>query len=289
MGPEPSASDFHLAPKAGQDDVQQWFDRYDCDSWARGESGYDSSTAQTRRASQAHAEEYVRDMTACLTQRGYEAHYVAAQPPTPPPAVTYTEVSPPAGARELRYRPLILQVGGGYTLVTGSTTGYLENGPSAGAALSWFPSAALPVGLRLEGSYSWFTPGAQLLNYNGIGYNRGETGMYGGDIDLRVNLSRLPARQQLYLAAGVGWYRIDTTLQKLSGERVCGTNFCGVFGTLLAEEHDQSAWQSSWNAGLGWEIALDEHTAFFIEARYRRIQASQRPLQLVPIWLGLRF
>jgi hypothetical protein len=45
---------------------------------------------------------------------------------------------------------------------------------------------------------------------------------------------------------------------------------------------------------MGWEVALDSHTSFFVEARYRRIQTSGNhgfsgAVQLVPLWLGLRF
>jgi hypothetical protein len=75
----------------------------------------------------------------------------------------------------------------------------------------------------------------------------------------------------------------------VSQVRVCGRNSCDVFETLLAEEHDTRPWESSWNAGLGWEIALDTHTAFFVEARYRHIHSCCGGMQLVPIWLGLRF
>src|SRR5262249_33129465 len=143
-------------------------------------------------------------------------------------------------ARELRYRALSAQAGGGFTAGTGSTSGYVNDGANAGAALTWFPSEALPLGVRGEGSYTWFKPAAGLLALNGVGYNRGELNVYGGDIDLRWNLARLLARWQLYLVAGAGWYRIDTSLQKVSTERICGRNECTVFTTVLAEDHDTS-------------------------------------------------
>jgi opacity protein-like surface antigen len=286
---QPSATDFQLSPKNGQDDVQQWFDRYECDSWARRESGYDPINEHARSSQQAARDEYLYAMAACLTEHGYEVRYVAPESPPPASAIPYIWPSTPPRVRELRYRAVTLQAGGGYSVAAGSTADYIRDGANAGAALNWFPSAALPLGVRVEGSYTWFKPGSQLLALNGVGYNNGEQDLYGGDIDLRLNLSRLPSRQQLYLAAGVGWYRIDTTLQKVSGERVCGTHFCGVFQTLLAEEQDTSPWESSWNAGVGWEAALDSHTAFFIEARYRHIHRYGGAMQLVPIWLGLRF
>jgi opacity protein-like surface antigen len=285
----PAATDFQLSPKNRQDEEQQWFDRYECDSQAKRQSRYDPTNEQDEASPQAASEEYVRVMTTCLTQRGYEVRYV---PPESPPPLSPTPYQPPSEqrpARELHYRALSVEAGGGYSVAAGSTADYVLGGADAGAALSWFPSAALPIGLRVEGGYMWFKPASQLLALNGVGYNKGQQDLYGGDVDLQLNLSPLPARQQLYLAAGVGWYRIATLLQEVSGQRVCGVHYCSIFQTLLAQEHDTSPWESSWNAGLGWEIALDSHTAFFLEVRYRRIHRDGGGLQLVPIWLGLRF
>jgi opacity protein-like surface antigen len=285
----PEATDFQLSPKNGQNDEQQWFDRYECDSWARWQSRYDPTNKQAGPSQQAASGEYRLAMTACLAQHGYEVRYL---PPESPPAAPtpYDWLRERRTApRELRYRPFSMQAGGGYSVAAGSTGDYVQDGANAGAALTWFPSAALPLGVRVEGSYTWFKPASQLLALNGVGYNRGEVDIYGGDVDLRLNLSHLPSRQQLYLMAGVGWYRIDSILQKVSQVRVCGRNSCDVFETLLAEEHDTRPWESSWNAGLGWEIALDTHTAFFVEARYRHIHSCCGGMQLVPIWLGLRF
>jgi opacity protein-like surface antigen len=291
---QPEATDFQLRPKNGQDDVQQWTDRYECDAWARSESGYDP-LAVPPRPSQAAREEYVRAMDACLAQHGYEVRYSPPQEPSLPQPMSYEQLrTQPSAPRELRYHALSVQAGGGYSAAAGSTADYLRNGASAGAALTWFPSAALPLGVRVEGSYTWFKPADALLALDNVGYNRGQGNMYGGEVDLRLNLAHLPAQQQLYLVAGVGWYRIDTTLQKVSEVRICGLNSCDVFHTLLAQQQDTSPWERSWNAGMGWEVALDSHTSFFVEARYRRIQTSGNhgfsgAVQLVPLWLGLRF
>jgi hypothetical protein len=285
---QPAATDFQLSPQRGQDDVQQWFDRYECDGLAKRQSGA-ATHAQSGPAQHGDNEEYVRAMTDCLTQHGYGVRYAPPRPQPPPAAMPYASPGEPRAVRELRYRALWAQAGGGYTATGGSTGDYINGGGNGGAAVTWFPSAALPLGVRAEGSYTWSTPAAGLLALNGVGYNRGEVNVYGGDLDLRLNLARLPVRQQLYLLGGVGWYRIDALLQKVSTERVCGGRYCSVFTTLLAEAHKTSSWEPSWNAGLGWEVALDSHTAFFIEARYRRILQYSNTVQLVPIWLGLRF
>ncbi len=284
----PAATDFQLSPQRGQDDVQQWFDRYECDSRAKGQSGA-LVPGQAGPAQPAQTEEYVRAMVDCLTQHGYGVRYAPPEPQPPPAAMPYARSDEPRAARELRFRALSVQAGGGYTTTAGSTGDYIHGGGNAGAAVTWFPSAALPLGVRVAGSYTWSTPAAGLLALNGVGYNRGEVNVYGGDADLRVNLARLPVRWQLYLLAGAGWYRIDATLQKVSVQRVCGGRYCSVFTTLLAEVQDTSSWEPSWNAGLGWEIALDSHTAFFIEAGYRRTLHYSNATQLVPLWLGLRF
>lgn len=287
----PTASYFLLSPKKGQNDEQQWFDRYACDFQARQLSGYDPISEQHGPAQQAAGEEYLRAITACLTQHGYDARYAPPESPSPPSPTSYQSPPRQPAARQLRYRPLSVQVGGGYSIAAGSTANYIHDGPNAGAELNWFPTAALPIGVRVEGSYMWSKAASRLLAVNGIGYNKGDQDVYGGDVDLRLNLSHLPTRQQFYLAAGVGWYRTDTTLQKLSGEALCGTRFCGVFESLIAEEQHKSPWELSWNAGLGWEIALDSHTAFFLEMRYRYFHRYLYGggTQLVPVWLGLRF
>ena len=285
---QPAATDFELAPQRGQNDVQEWFDRYECDGLAKRQS--DAAThAPSGSAPHGDNEEYIRAMTACLTLHGYGVRYAPPPPPPPPAAMPYAWAGEPPAARALRYRALSAQLGGGYSTSAGSTGDYLHGGGYAAAAVSWFPSAALPLGIRAEGSYTWSTPAPALLNLNGTGYNKGEVNIYGGDLNLRLNLARLPAHWQLYLLAGGGWYRIAATLQKVSTERICGRNECTVFTTILAQTHDTSSWEYSWNAGLGWEVALDSHTAFFIEARYRRILHYSNAVQLLPVSLGLRF
>jgi len=289
VGAQPDATDFQLSPRNGQDDEQQWFDRYECDSWAKWHSGYDPFNKAGGPSQPAVSDDYRRLMTACLEQHGYEVRYTAPQAPPPVPTPYDWRTERRSAPPELRYRPFSLQAGGGYSAAAGSTSDYVHGGPNAGAALTWFPSAALPLGVRVEGSYTWLKPADRLLALNGVNYNRGAVDLYGGEIDLRWNMSHPTSRQQLYLLGGVGRYRIDILLQKVSEVRTCGLNFCGVSSTLLAQEHDVSAWQPSWNAGLGWEIALDNHTSFFVEARYRYIHNSGFGMHLVPIWLGLRF
>jgi opacity protein-like surface antigen len=282
----PAATDFQLSPLHEQNDVQQWFDRHECDGQAKRQSGYDPDVEYA--SGQAAGEEYLRAMAACLGERGYQVRYAPPALPSPPSPIYQLRPEQPR-VRELRYRALSVEAGGGYTVPTGSTADYVNGGANAGAALDWFPSAAVPIGLRLGGSYTWLKPASQLLALNNAGYNRGQQDLYGGDVDLRLNLSRPPSRQQLYLMAGVGWYRTDTLLQNVSAERICGVRYCDLFGTVLAQEHDTSAWESSWNAGLGWEIALDTHTVFFVEARYRHIHSHSGESQFVPMSLGLRF
>jgi hypothetical protein len=193
-------------------------------------------------------------------------------------------------SRKLAYLPWSVQAGGGYNLVTGSTGDYMHGRADAAVGVTWFPSPALPLGLRLDGSYGWFTPGRQVLQSGGVGYNEGERDVYGGDLDLQLDFAHLSSRQKVYLLAGVGEYQVRTSLQKLSNAPlVCGKNFCGRFPSVLATESDTSACDESWNAGVGWAMALDAHTSMFVEARYQHIFTRGSDTQFIPVRVGLRF
>ncbi len=193
-----------------------------------------------------------------------------------------------AGA--LPYRPWSVQTGGGYNLVTGSAENYIHGREDAAVGIIWFPSAVLPFALRLDGSYDWFTPGRQLKQSGGVGYNNGARDVYGGDLDVQLDFAHPSFRQKVYLLAGVGEYRVRTSLQKLSNPPVvCGKRFCGRFPEVLATEGDTSGWDDSWNAVIGWALALDDHTWLFVEARYKRIFTSGSDTQFMPIRVGLRF
>lgn len=208
----------------------------------------------------------------------------AAPAPSPP---TDTHAWLPGS---LPYRPWAVQAGGGYNLVTGSAGDYIHGRANAALGITWFPSPALPIALRLDGSYGWFTPGGQLLRSGGVGYNAGERDIYGSDLDLQLDVAHPSLRQKFYLLAGVGEYRVSTSLQKLSNApEVCGTRFCGRFPDVLATESDTSGWDDSWNAGIGWALALDTHTWVFIEARYEHVFTRGSDTQFMPIRVGLRF
>jgi opacity protein-like surface antigen len=192
----------------------------------------------------------------------------------------------------VRYRPIEGQISGGYTSTVGTTDHELDDGSNVGFGLAWFPTSALPLGIRVDGSYSSFRARDALLAQFGPNFYRGWQNVYGGDVDLQFDLARSSERSKLYLLGGAGWYRERSTLREIVFET--GT-FCGYYhcetGTFpfRATEHETTSWRSSWNAGLGWEMAYADGASFFIEARYRQIAPNSDKLQFVPITVGLRF
>jgi len=66
----PSAQLF-VYPRQGQSEQQQGKDRYECDRWAVGQTGYDPSLAPAGSAAPAQMDNYRRAMSACLDARGY--------------------------------------------------------------------------------------------------------------------------------------------------------------------------------------------------------------------------
>jgi hypothetical protein len=58
-----------ISPNNGQDEHQQRVDRYECQVWAEGQSGYNP----TQRSSFQRYDNYYRAMCACLEGRGYTA------------------------------------------------------------------------------------------------------------------------------------------------------------------------------------------------------------------------
>jgi len=68
--PADSAADVYLYPRNGQSDQQMANDRYECHSWAAGQTGFDP----TRGGQQSgNRDDYRRAMISCLDARGYSA------------------------------------------------------------------------------------------------------------------------------------------------------------------------------------------------------------------------
>ena len=64
------ATDLYLYPRNGQSEAQQQNDRYECHSWAVGQTGFDPTRSAPQSGNPA---EYHRAMVACLDARGYSA------------------------------------------------------------------------------------------------------------------------------------------------------------------------------------------------------------------------
>jgi hypothetical protein len=68
--PADTGADVYLYPRNGQSDEQMANDRYECHSWAAGQTGFDP----TRGGQQAgNRDDYRRAMISCLDARGYSA------------------------------------------------------------------------------------------------------------------------------------------------------------------------------------------------------------------------
>jgi hypothetical protein len=74
QAPSGQSSDLFIYPKSGQNEEQQARDKYECHSWAAGQSGFDPTqplggVSETQAA--AKRADYQRAMQACLEARGY--------------------------------------------------------------------------------------------------------------------------------------------------------------------------------------------------------------------------
>jgi hypothetical protein len=276
------AGEPSISPDRGQDQHQLWTDRYECYGWAKSQSGYAPG-----QPGSGTSQEYRRAFTACMSGRGYSVKYGAAASPTaaPPPPV------PPIYVRqywwespELVYRPVHFAIEGGYTATAGSTGDNFDDGGNVGVGISFFPSRSLPVGLRIDGSWSRFDASHAYFDSSG-NYMHSHENIYGGDADLQFNLAHASSRYQFYLLGGAGWYREQHVLEQFANG--CGFYYCGP--ALVGEQSSTTAWQSSWNAGFGGEVAMPGGTSFFVEARYQRIAPHNSDMQFVPVRVGIRF
>lgn len=302
--PAPDALELlHIDPKNGQTPQREWADRYACDGWATSQSGFDPNKRASGPSDDntSRREAYLRAMTACLEARGYSVRDVAPTPYIPPVAVasppewTPVERASPRHS-EFKYHPLVVQIEGGYSLTTGATHQNLDNGSNVGVGITWFPTSVLPLGLRVDGSYSSFSETARSVNLaslaTGTNASFGHAHLYGGDLDAELDL-QIGSHVKEYYFGGVGMYREQTVFKQLSYESGVGCDFyeCfyGYFPVTSTVERNTTGWLHSWNAGVGFEFALQDPTSFFVEARYVRIGPPSGTLDFVPIRMGLRF
>lgn len=300
-------ADLRITPQNGQTQDKQWADRYECHNWSKSQSGYDptqpgggvpASEAATRR------DGYRRSMAACLEARGYSVAYAApvptaptapAQPPplyrSAPPVEHFVPVTP-----QLKYQPLVMQLAAGYTLTEGANKSTLDDGGNVSLGLTWFPSSALPLGIRVDGTYSRFNETLYSRYLAGLATNTnvafGHQELYGGDVDAQLDLAHRSSRMKMYLLGGAGWYREQTVFKQLTqqeGAFCYFSCFPGYFGVVSTAERTTSPWLKSWNAGFGTEFALGGAMSWFVEARYRRISPNGPNDAYIPIQIGLRF
>jgi Outer membrane protein beta-barrel domain len=279
-----AAAGLDISPRNGQSAQQEAADHEACAAWAHGQAG-------------AQPAEYQRAISACLDAHGYSVRAAATSTPPPgaPPPVVVVASGP-----QLNYHPFEMQIDGGYTFTSGPTDQLLDGGANAGLGFTWFPSSTLPLGVRVDGSYSWFGAKSALLTQAG-NFSSGNGHIYGGDVDMQLDLAHRSPRQKLYLLGGVGRYREQLELQQvaLAPGFICDWYYCwpGYVPVVTGQRNTTSAWQKSWNAGIGWEIAVAPRTSFFMEARFQSIfpksgdsrVISQEDLHFLPIRLGLRF
>jgi hypothetical protein len=299
------AENLSVTPKFGQTQEQLAADRAECQRWAKGQTGFDPAQYAGGVGAtnyNARRQQYGRAVAACLEGHGYNVHFTApiTAPPTnsPPPSPHAPVGAPPVLVRdwsppppELKYHPFAVQIDGGYTVTSGTTGHNLDGGSNVGLGLSWFPTSMLPIGIRVDGDYSWFRAKDALLNTGN--FTNGHEDIYGGDADLQLNLAHRSSRAQFYLFGGVGRYREQTVLKQVSlvNGIVCGWYFCGpgYVPAVTAEQRMTSEWLHAWNAGLGFEVAIAERASFFIEARYLRFLPNNAQTKFVPIKFGFRF
>jgi hypothetical protein len=194
------------------------------------------------------------------------------------------------------YHPFRFHIDGGGTITQRASENSYDNGWNVGAGFTWYPTSVLPLGLRVDGTYNQFKARNQLLQQASQTYmtpvDDGTQKMWGGDVDLELDLHFSPYVRG-YLLAGGGWYRQQTTFRQTNytSAFVCDWYGCGpgYYGTRSIVARYNTDWKFARNAGFGLEFAMGPRTSFFVEARYMRLNPNDSKSDFLPIRAGLRF
>lgn len=192
-------------------------------------------------------------------------------------------------------RPLHFYVDGGYSVMTGQTSNYLDNGWNVGGGVQWRPAPG-PFSLRGDVSYSRSDATNQLLdegsveNQTQIDHGWGDLVTF--DLDGVFDIPVGGGVKAYLMAGGGGAYRrISLTQTEGFGGYYCDgwSGFChgGFFpGDVLVQRDSTTRWE--WNAGAGINFPLYGGQSWFIEARYTQMQTPV-PTSYIPVRVGFRF
>jgi opacity protein-like surface antigen len=195
--------------------------------------------------------------------------------------------------------PVHFHVFGGVSEPLNRTADYLQAGFAFGGGFSYAPQRGGPLDLRFDLAYAEHNASNRLIASGQQTTNiqvDGGTGSFWsatGDLVYRVPLGRAV---RAYALAGVGAYheRIELTQSLYISGAYGGAYYCdpfydycdGVAPADVVASHDVTKF--GWNAGIGIEFPLYYGGAWFIEARYHRIETTH-PIEYIPLEIGYRF
>ena len=193
---------------------------------------------------------------------------------------TVRTVPPPSAAPEL-----LRQIGGFYfgadigaALATGDFENGQTGGPHLGLQLGWDP-IDIPVGLRLDGSYSHFDTRNQFEQFA----SSPQIWQFGGDVKVRLPVVSPWMRRFSFYGVGGLSYNVFKDLVEVSE----GTVFVGntpinnvTVATVDNDWHNEWGWNAGGGVQFGWG-----RTNLFVESRYIRFN-SRININQVPIVLG---
>jgi opacity protein-like surface antigen len=187
-------------------------------------------------------------------------------------------------------RPVAINIGGGFSPLTGDVSSHLNNGWHMTGGVAYNVNGAFSIGPQ--------------FTYNGFGISRsalrragtpsGDAHVWSITADPRLQLP-FASKLRPYVVGGVGYYRrtLNFTQPALINvtflDPFFGFVFPGVVGTNQVLK-TQSRSGIGGSAGGGFTIKLGRAgTEFFTEARYHYAATGSVPTRMIPVTFGLRF
>ncbi len=190
--------------------------------------------------------------------------------------------------------PVSWVVNGGFTPTIGTTSDYLKSGWTLGTGVVIQPNSSSPFALQLDLAYSDFNATSNLIQLGQSQSFRTDGGR--GDVwqvTAAGKYSFPGSGPHGYGLLGIGAYHryVELTQTALGTGYICdpwwGYCYPGVVvGDAIVASRSNTKF--GFNAGVGVEFPLYDHSAWFIEARYHWIDGS-KATEFIPIQIGYKF